>query len=69
MTKLGENFVDGLLRISHHFFFSQAGPGFLELTAVEEAGQRESGRYLHTNSTIAMRHDFISAIALLSVLR
>ena len=63
MTKLGENFVDGLLRKPPLLLFASRA-GFLELTAVEEAGQRESGRYLHTNSTIAMRHDFISAIAL-----
>jgi hypothetical protein len=51
MTELCENFVDGLLRLGHRLFFSPC-QGF-QLTGIEEAGQPGSGRYLHTNSTIA----------------
>jgi hypothetical protein len=46
MAELCENFVDGLLRLSHFFSPHRRFQGWLE-----EAGQRGSVRYLLTNST------------------
>ena len=57
MTELRENLVDGLLRLGPPpLLFALSG--FPAVIGVREAGQHGSGRYLHTNSTIATEARF-----------